>query len=269
MLNIENPSPREVAAAIKIQSQFRGFFARKKYQIKDLNAEDLKNYPVNVRGNDPVINGLPEHEAHEKIVIVATSGLRSVEIAGKMKTQFPKLIILDNSKQVIHFWRTLRKISENNEIVDAASFFLYLDEYYKDDIYLREKNPEKDFEYIDFLFKEYGFEKIKKILANTAIIGQSWADKNTFVKIRNIASYHKYDSVYTYPSNIVAYLHFAQKRADEALQVLENIALLNPTMTFHTNCCPYRLKPRKTIFLKDPDPKIAADALELWQMAPH
>ena len=43
------------------------------------------------------------HSKEEKIALIATSGMRSVELACQLSEGEPKLIILDNSEQVTLF----------------------------------------------------------------------------------------------------------------------------------------------------------------------
>jgi CheY-like chemotaxis protein len=71
------------------------------------------DYPAFVVGNDPVMPKELDtfHEAKEQIALIATSGLRAISLACKLgnKENTPKIILVDNSMQVIEFWREMKK----------------------------------------------------------------------------------------------------------------------------------------------------------------
>ena len=235
-------------AAVIIQSLFRGYRERKVYHLRFLTPEDRENYPVNVRGNDPEFS-IPAHAETDKIVLVATGGLRAVDIACKLGPHCPKLMIIDNSAQVIAFWRSITKISSASD--DMALFLKQLQAYYlqEEDLQI---NSERDFQYITHLFQNHGFEKVNGIIRNTSVIAQSWADKATFFSLRQIIDRHKYQRVYAYPSNIVSYLYVGLKKQSAATEVVKNIATLKPNVAFVTNCCQYRFKPNYARAIENP-----------------
>src|SRR3990167_7297769 len=98
--------------AITIQKHIRGFLARKKYALHPLQEAQKKDYPVFVVGNDPVMpDELAQYqEPHNQIALIATSGMRVVSIACQLSNarQAPKIILVDNSKQVCEFLRKIR-----------------------------------------------------------------------------------------------------------------------------------------------------------------
>lgn len=245
-------------AATKIQATFKGFIARKNYAIKHLPKSELQDYKVLITGNDPKMNCLPHHEKDEQIALIGTSGMRSVEIACELSGGTPKLIILDNSKQVVEFWREARKLIANcnsqSDFLNSLSF--YIDITQCDRMGL--KNDE--LKYLEQLFNKYGFDRLKHIISGATVIAQSWADKDVINKIKNILALTEIQTVYAYPSNIVAYLYEDGEKAN-ALQVLKNIQMLNPTLAIHTDLVFGR--PENVFMIDDHDPKNVEDKLNL------
>lgn len=219
-------------AATQIQSLFKGYLSRKKYKISHLSNQELMFYPVLVQGNDPLMKGLKKHKSDDKIAIIGTSGMRSVEIACHLSEGIPKVIIVDNSFQVTSFWREARRIMVN---ATNAGYFLSHFAYYIRTSRCSDLNSfEEDVSYLVQLFSKNGFNKIKQIIAHATIIGQSWSDKEILVKLKNILAHHEIRVIYAYPSNIVAYEHayFSSKKAQE---VLDNIKALDPFLAIHTD----------------------------------
>ena len=87
------------------------------------------------------------------------------------------------------------------------------------------------------MFENFGFLLCKRIILNATVIPQSWDDKSTFQKIKNICTYLAFDKVYAYPSNIVSYL-YNKNLVASARNVLENIQLLCPRLAFHSDLLP-------------------------------
>jgi hypothetical protein len=111
------PVPRKTTtAATTIQASIRGFFARRDYKIIPKSYSNCTNYSLFVKGNDPKISNLPTHLPNDKIMLVGTSGLRTLEIACKLGGDCPKILLIDNSKDVITFWRNLQLL-----VKDAVS----------------------------------------------------------------------------------------------------------------------------------------------------
>lgn len=234
-------------AAIKIQSFSRHFFARKKYHFVKKPLDECQNYPLRVIGNDPVIKALPQHLSHDNILLVGTSGLRTLENACILGGRLPKILLIDDSKQVIQFWLNLKKMvasasnqgnfitklmDEKRREVKKCSCH-YCIKYYQGMIY-----------YLQYLCNQYYFERVKRILLHAMIIPQDWADKNTFNIINNYIQRHQYQGVYLYPSNIVAYV--ADSDHKKAIQILENIEQLNPDLVIHTDMI--NGKPKNVIY---------------------
>lgn len=225
-------------SATKIQSLFKGYITRKTYKIKHLDKKDQTNYNVLIKGNDPInIIGLPTHKKEEKIALIGTSGMRSIEIACQLSQGTPKIIILDNSFYVTDFWRNARDIVKKAQ--SKSEFVTNLFYYVRISNCNRNFLSDKESNYLENLIDTYGFDKVKKIISHATIIGQSWADKNTLIKIKNILNHNEITKIYAYPSNIVAYINACNELGfnckKNAEQVLKNIEVLNPEIAIHTD----------------------------------
>lgn len=252
------PKDIEVASTIKIQSTFRGFFTRKRYKINPIPLNLLEDYPVLIQGNDPQIKGLPRHKKNENIALIGTSGMHSVEIACRLSAGTPKIIIIDNSKQVVDFWRLARKIMlESNT---SARFIDELKENVKKTGCSNSILIESDFAYLDWLFRRFEFSRLKKIISNVTIIGQSWSDKNTLLALKNVLVRIGIDTIYAYPSNIVAYVN-RHINDDHGNKILNNIYELNPKMAIHTNLDYYKRAPTQYFLVDNHTPSSVKDSL--------
>jgi hypothetical protein len=247
----------EAAAATKIQAAFRGFISRKKFALNQLPTQDLEDYRVLIQGNDPKIKGIPNHPVRGPIALIGTSGMRAVEIACQLSDQ-PKLIIVDNSKQVVEFWRKAREfaIKSGNKDVFLRALNNYIDVSQCD----RTGFKEDELYYLDTLFSKYGENKVRHVIGSATILAQSWADKDILIKIRTILNFNGIKNVYAYPSNIVAYLQ-EDNLKQPAQQVLQNIAALNPKLAIHTDMVCGR--PKNVLFVADHRPATVASELKL------
>lgn len=245
-------------SAKKIQTNTRRFFAQKKYGIKQISVANREDYKVFIRGNDPQITLQPHSQPDEHIALVATSGMRSIELACQLDTNRIKLIILDNSKQVIAFWQKAKEIlsfADTKEI-----FLIHLYDYISTTNCDKGSSRERNMQYLEDLFKKYGFDKIKMIINSSSVIAQSWSDTDIINKIKNILKYQNINAIYAYPSNIVAYL-YNKLEINNSKMVLENIALLNPIAAIHTDM--QGLYPANVIITDNHSPNFMLSRLNL------
>ncbi len=241
-------------AALLIQTLWRGKQARKKYGLSQLSEAALTNGTAFLVGNDPKIKGIEAYATVKgKTALIGTSGLRSLELICRLgnKEETAKLIIVDNSKKVISFWRKLRTLVEEFNYTDKDLFYhnfelflsantdLYL--HVQDDV-LVNFNPQYEYQdpvkYIKKLIENHGLDYVLSIIKGSVFIAQSWGDKQLFVTLKNIFELHEIDKIYAYPSNI--------KECTDALtskDVQMNIELLNPTLTISSDRCPHHRIP--------------------------
>ena len=66
-------------------------------QIAAASADSCTDYRLRVRGNDPEISNLPNHSSNDKIMLVGTSGLRTLNVACQLGSSNPKIFLIDNS----------------------------------------------------------------------------------------------------------------------------------------------------------------------------
>lgn len=231
-------------AATKIQALTRGFFSRNEFKLSSIPSTHRLLSPLFIKGNDPEINKLPRYLSDKKIIIIGTSGLRIVELACKLGGKLPKIVLVDNSRNVIEFWHALK---------DVAITSLHKKEFINNLFPEDDLSPKpvdacwKVCSYLLELFDSFGFDRVKKIIAHATILPQKWEDKKTFKSLRCVITLHQYDGVYVYPSNISAFL-WACNQENKTKQVLNNIELLNPDLAIHTNLG-FRGIPDKVVYI--------------------
>jgi hypothetical protein len=219
-------------AATIIQSSFRGFLARKRHAITQIPNQNREFYSVLIYGNDPLLEGLPLHSKEERIALIGTSGMRSADIACQLSSGITKLIIIDNSDQVIAFWHAARALIKKTSTTDL--FLSELGEYVTASKCNRRGLTKIEFSYLNQLFDQYGFHKLQKIIGGVTVIAQSWADRDVMIKVKNCLTFLGIKTIYAYPSNIIAHLR-AEGQRSNANQVIDNIELLNPALAIHTD----------------------------------
>lgn len=250
--------------AIKIQSAARGFLARKKYRVKHLKSHQLDSYKTFVVGNDPFMPKELDNfnEPNDKIAVVGTSGMRVVSLACKLgnRNQTPKIFLVDNSREVQAFWKAMQDFMANDvKAGTKESFLAHLKTFlqYHGNLY-RDIPPEalkKDCKgprqylnqdingYFKALIEKYDYDYVRNVILHASLIKQSWTDKDTFIKLKNITSYLGINKVVMYPSNIVSCLH--DKQAED--QLLKNIEQMTPVLSIHTDLCSVHGRPERVI----------------------
>ncbi|OGT47649.1 MAG: hypothetical protein A3E83_07150 [Gammaproteobacteria bacterium RIFCSPHIGHO2_12_FULL_41_20] len=119
-------------------------------------------------------------------------------------------------------------------------------------------NPKQDIEgYFKNLFACYSYDYIRTIILFTSFISQTWEDSSTFCKIRNILGLLGINQVYVYASNIICNMP-----ENCRLQILQNIALLQPRLSIHTDLSLSFLTPERVYLVEDPQPSMVHPLLK-------
>ncbi len=196
-------------------------------------------------------------ELNDKIALIATSGFRAISLACQLGNtrNTPKIILIDNSKNVYKFWYAFREFTRNHPSKEL--FFENLPSFLKSNTHLcRQINlsdiynvglrtvqyPNQDITaYFNEMIKEYSYEHVRNIINHTTLIKQSWFDTATLAKIKNILNYLNINKIYVYPSNI---LSMTWNPLDRYL-LLDNIKELSPVLSIHTDFCDVHEMPEK------------------------
>lgn len=253
----------------QLQAIIRGRFARKNYQITQLQMSELIEYKAFLTGNDPCLTRkqLSPYLIERNFLLVGTSVFRSIDLACKLAASeavFPKVIIIDNSSDVHLTWLKLKKFFAESPSIDAREFvedpeqgllefiLTELFEVTRNDNGSKETNP---FHYFKNFFKEHSLEYVKRVVAATVIIKQDWGHTLTFEKIRKIYADRP---IVAYPSNII---HFVSPA--EQIRIIENLATLQPMVSICTDLHPVKKAPSKTYLFESNQPHEIARDLEL------
>lgn len=272
-------------STLKIQSFFRGYRARKNHGFKLLPDEKRQQYKAFVVGNDPVFTGINRLVKEEKelnpFAVVGTSVLRGLDIAMEIRkgkfsydektsnSGLPKLIIVDNSREVNAFWRNLRKfVSQQNS--DQKQFLENLPVFLKENEKLYRKVADNALEneevtypnqnivlYFENLLKSYGSD-VLRVISSTTILAQDWKDTKFFNKLKNVLDYLQIKDVYIYPSNIASYTTSFEDRQT----VLQNVDIFKPKLSIYSDLSFSYEMPRNYLITNKSNPKKVAKWLE-------
>ena len=258
---------------ITLQKYVRGFLARKQFGVKQLPKSQQENYEAFAVGNDPIISGLSTYQVKSgKTALIATSGLRAVELACELGNEkdTPKIIIVDNSKEVCEFWRRVRtlakevgKKSDKKTFLSELALLLEklgntsnsLHPIYRDlsdsNCFPSDTYPDQNIlRYVDGLINKFGYKYIVNVICQTTIIAQSWLNTEALIKIKNILTYQQISNVFMYPSNI-PHCIANEENEEKANEVLENIEKIHPTLSIYTDCCPMHHIPENVFLTTD------------------
>lgn len=245
------------------------YLTRKKYHISQLKKGN--QYRTFVVGNCPVINKseLDKHKVRSgRIALIGLSGMRSVLLACQLgnKDNIPKIIIVDNAEQVVAFWRAIRNFIKENEnarrfLENLPDFLLKNQKLYKNIFQCGQvpgvAYPEQNIPwFFHNLFKDYGYDYVRKIIMGTTVLLQSWTDKATFIKLKNILNHHGIENIFMYPSNVIGYATvYSPAPKIDIYKILSNIQHINPKLTIYTDLSPVYRKPVTIFFARDNNPE--------------
>ncbi len=191
-------------------------FWKKFPSFKQLDGLALYGETIPDEGNDPPLNiESLDTTAHQRILLIATSRLRAVEMACRMTCKEVKILIIDNSVYAYFAWQSYKLFMMPEHCVEE------------------DRNRLKSNSFLNGLIEQYGFKRVYNLIKHAKFISQDWGNEETFSTLIDHYAPH-YDKIYVYPSNIVAFLS-DNGQPDKARQVLRNIDKLNPDVAFHTN----------------------------------
>lgn len=257
-----------LAGTLTIQKLIRANIVQKKYRFFHLSENEKTSYKAFLIGNDPVIEGLDKYAPKNGgVALVATSGFRALLLASILakndKTRIPKIFIVDTSKEVHLAWRKLKQFAENNFseegfLADISCFLknerqIYRDFHqYKCDCVDCEPRPEQDtLNFFRELIRSYGYEYERKLITQTTLIQQTFADEETFIKIKNHMENLNINHVFVYPSNILTHIYWTQINHRKLIDpIINNIELLKPMAVIHTNICRKHWEPKSVIIIE-------------------
>lgn len=101
---------------VKLQSFWRGYSSRKSTELYQFN--EPTDYPTFISGNEKEIKISTKFTEH--FVYIGTSGLKNLHLMAQLSSNMPKssdgykhipkMFIIDNSQQVIEFWKTIKQL---------------------------------------------------------------------------------------------------------------------------------------------------------------
>lgn len=265
----------------KIQSFWRGYKTRKYLKRQFPKTNNPSTYLTFVTGNEPEII---TNKIAGYFVYIGTSGLKNLHNINQLISTFvdsedgythiPKLYIIDNSENVIDFWRSLKELLVKSE--DITSFKENVDSNIDsfqlvclagnnisreilDNFYALTgiQNLEKDAKNPDAILK-YTF--FRNIVCKATFICEDWLNSYVFNYIKERTG--RKVPIVVYSSNIAEYIcadkaEAPSTRLEEIRSDLEslihNILILEPKLIIHTrsdkkSSC---LRPKNVIMIED------------------
>lgn len=246
---------------------WQGFRTRQQYAINPLPMTELFNYRAFMVGNMPKVDLSAHAIKDKKIALVGNSMLRSLQLILSLSEggPVPKLIIVENSYQVITLWRKIRTMTENldkkpteEQAISAFCQLLQPNQtlyrqiapfrYQRNEKSGRQYYPQLPGGLFRGLIQRYGLMRVIHTIRHATIIQQSWADKQLFPKLRNILKHNGIEHVVGFPSNIASIIVRQHNGpCDAADQVFKNLESLNPTLSIIANFNPKARIPTKVV----------------------
>lgn len=242
------------AAALRLQCAMRGYLARKRYKI----TPPTGTLPSEVycTGNDPAVL-IPEHlKSKEQFAVVGTSCLRVLDIAAMFcasDTNFiPKIFVVDINPHVREFWLVIKTIFNCSTSIEELQQHIFTNQAnlhgLLDTVAPFSDRASQMLKLLGNVAVNFGFERLKKMVANLVSLTHDWTDPNAFQKIKNICELTGFSTVYTYSSNILACIDPYLFDADpHVAQLLKNVAILNPRASIFSDYDPVRSMPGKML----------------------
>ncbi len=247
-------------AAIKIQSLFRGYSARRRFAIKPLEEKEASISGAFCTGNDPDNLLVPAQLKSDKpFALVGTSGARSLDIAlsfcAENTTFIPKIYIVDRSINVKAFWSILQRCFAKAADLEAvkANIILSQDNFAKVITCCPCHSLPALVTLLAGLEQGFSFDRLKAMVMNVSMILGDWADPILFTKLKNICDASGFEAVYAYSSNIVSCSDFGDFAEEKCVAaILNNIKTLNPKASVYSNRDKDKRRPTKIFCYQGP-----------------
>jgi hypothetical protein len=230
------------------------------FQFKELDPSELEDYPAFLIGNDRPLNEteLESFQMTSDFLLVGTSLFRSIDFACRLASTHkvnPKVIIVDNSRQVIDTWAKLKSFFEKTTETDAKKFLEDPDDGFLEFIFnelqdstmnanLRKGTLVSSVPYFRQFFRVYSVEQVRSIILKAQVLRQDWGNDELFNDIKRL---YPDRPIVAYPSNIIS----CCKQSDQC-KVLKSISTLQPSLCIFSNLDPDWRVPTMTYMLPKP-----------------
>jgi hypothetical protein len=219
--------------------------------VQNEEKNSLTDYPLNLFGNDPMIEGIASYQK-ENLIFITTGGLRCLLIGMQLiseKGDLPSIIIVDNSQNVIQFWMDLKAMVADLTSPTASIFLSALKQlfiqnnYLSTDVYYDEDKQQLSGEYLletlNPYLKPLFIDNFIQLIKSLTMLALDWSSTGTYPIIKKQIENTLNGSVIIYPSNIIPCLHQMDVlyRTNQVTNALEGIASLNPDVVFHVSGC--------------------------------
>ncbi|MCL9684878.1 hypothetical protein [Legionella maioricensis] len=276
-----NEKKEFIESTILIQSLIRRYEIQKKYKFTSLPEESMVSYQAFLLGNDPLVN-VPDRYVPNQggVALVAVSGFRALQLACKLgekdKSTMPRVFIVDISKQVHVVWKMLKECADKS--TTATAFLANLDHFLKDAAgqYRNiqqyactctdcEPKPNPDpLVFFGELITMYGYDYVSEIITHTVLIKNSFADRETFKKIKEHISNLGISNTFVYSSNVLTDIYWIGIKNRPLVNIiLENIQFLDPNISIHTNLCRKHWEPKNVYLMENQSPELVRSILKI------
>lgn len=228
------------AAALILQSVYRGRKTRKLIKESKPHTNTPSSYPPFFESNERALEGIPGElmPISGNFVVVGTFLLRSLEIALELTpaefrgavvdgyTNVPKLFILDFSSRVYNIWISLKKLFKETSLYNFK-------EKVRDDRYSLEIGESHLISGIERLCPTPEiYQYMRNVVAKSTIMLGDWYDERNFTYIKEHSGTQP---VYLYASNIVEVTNdYLGEEEAKVRKILENICMLEPVISIQT-----------------------------------
>ena len=210
-----------------------------------------------IKSDGPDISGIEQYQAHksEQFILLAPYSFTSIEVACVMNqntSQPLRLIFLGSNDNALIFWNLIRLFfiahdSANNLdelerlVIGQKNLFLnsnQQDGHTEQLLFIHLK-------YIIKIIEQYEYKYIRRIIINATYYKHDWTNPAIFQKILD-NTHPDRRNFYVYAANIVS-----KSQENEAKLILDNIEILKPKLSIHSNQGIFMDSPTKILFFKN------------------